>query len=128
MYGPLRALVRAALVTFATFLAYPASAQLQSPQEVFGFTPGDDYKLASYDQMLSYYEQLAANSDRVQMRQIGESVLDRPLLLLTISSEENLANLDRYRDISMQLARARIDAGTAESLAVEGKADFEPLC
>ena len=122
MLGPLRAIRRAALVTIATVFALPASAQLQSPEEVFGFIPGDDYKLASYDQALAYYRQLAANSDRVQIREIGESVLGRPLLLLTISSPENLANLDRYRDISRQLARARVDAATAESLANEGKA------
>ena len=94
----------------------------QSPEEIFGFRPGDDYKLASYDQQLAYYRQLAAESDRVEIRQIGESVLGRPLLLLTISSPENLANQDRYRDISMRLARARDDEETAIALANEGKA------
>jgi hypothetical protein len=93
-----------------------------SPEEVFGFRPGDDYKLASYEQMETYYRQLAAASDRVQLREIGESVLGRPLFLLTISTAENLANLDRYRDISEQLARARPDPETADALAREGKA------
>ena len=88
----------------------------QSPEEVFGFRPGDDYKLASYEQMETYYRQLAAASDRVQLREIGQSVLGRPLFLLTISSRENLANLDRYRDISEQLARARPDPETADAL------------
>ena len=89
---------------------------------MFGFTPGDDYKLASYEQMEAYFRQLAAGSDRVQLRQIGSSVLGRPLLLLTISSPENLANLERYRSISEQLARARVDETTAGALASEGKA------
>ena len=105
-----------------TFLAVSTLAAPQSPEEVFGFRPGDDYKLAGYDQMLAYYRQLAAESDRVQIRQIGESALGRPLLLLTISSEANLADLDRYRDISMQLARARVDEDTAIDLANQGKA------
>ena len=99
-----------------------ANAEPPSPAEIFGFQPGDDYKLASYEQMESYYRQLAAESSRVQLREIGESVLGRTLYLLTISSEENLANLDKYRDISEQLARARVDTETAEALANEGKA------
>jgi hypothetical protein len=98
------------------------NAAPQSPEEVFGFRPGDDYKLASYEQMERYYRQLAAESDRVTLREIGESVLGRPLFLLTISSAENLANIDRYRDISAQLARARADSDTAMALAEEGKA------
>lgn len=112
---------RLSLILFiAPFLS--AQAAPQSPEEVFGFRPGDDYKLASYEQMETYYRQLAAESDRVLLREIGQSVLGRPLFLLTISSEENLDNLDRYRDISAQLARARVDSESADALASEGKA------
>ena len=111
---------------FAALMAiaptFCANAAPQSPEEVFGFRPGDDYKLASYDQMIAYYRQLAAESDRVLLREIGESVLGRPLLLLTISSPDNLADLDRYRSISRDLARARVDSETASSFAVDGKA------
>jgi len=94
----------------------------QSPEEIFGFRPGDDYKLASYEQMEVYYRQLAAESDRVLIREIGETPLGRTLYVLTISSEENIRNLEKYRSISEQLARARVDSETAESLAIEGKA------
>jgi len=31
-----------------------AGAEPQSPATVFGFQPGDDYKLASYEQMETY--------------------------------------------------------------------------
>jgi hypothetical protein len=96
-------------------------AQVPHPSDVFGFQPGDDYKLATYDQMLEYYKRLDAASDRVQMREIGRSVLGRPMLLLFISSEENLRQLERWRSISEQLARARIDEETAQKLAKEGK-------
>ena len=61
-------------------------AQAPAPAEVFGFEPGDDYKLASYDQLLDYYRQLEAASPRVVIQEIGSSVLGRPLLLLAISS------------------------------------------
>ena len=71
---------------------------------------------------MAYYRQLAEESDRVMLREIGESVLGRPLILLTISSVTNLASLDRYRDISSRLARARDDEVTALAIANEGRA------
>ena len=108
--------------TALLFSAVIASAEPPSPADAFGFQPGDDYKLASYAQMEAYYRELAAESSRVQLREIGESALGRTLYLLTISSEENLAYLDKYRGISEELARARVDAETAEALANEGKA------
>ncbi|MDA0994354.1 MAG: M14 family metallopeptidase [Proteobacteria bacterium] len=106
----------------ALMTAFVSRAEPLSPQDMFGFQPGDDYKLASYEQMEAYFRQLAQESDRVELREIGKSVLGRPLFLLTISSAENITHLDRYRAISAQLARARIDSETAEALAIEGKA------
>lgn len=53
--------------------------QIPKPSDTFGFEVGADYKLADYDQMLTYYEVLAASTDRVQMIEIGKSVMGRPL-------------------------------------------------
>ncbi|RLA32332.1 MAG: hypothetical protein DRR15_11925, partial [Gammaproteobacteria bacterium] len=58
----------AVLSIYSTAGAAPAS-----PAEIFGFEPGDDYKLASYEQMEVYYRQLAQESDRVQLREIGKT-------------------------------------------------------
>ncbi len=112
--------------TLLILMALPARAIAQqaipSPVDVIGFEPGADYKLANYAQITSYFEQLDAASDRVQMIKIGESVLGRPLFVVFISSADNIAKLDRYKSISAQLARARIDDDTAYELAQEGKA------
>ncbi|MCG8607078.1 M14 family metallopeptidase [bacterium] len=105
------------LVLFVSHLL----GQIPHPKDIYGFTPGDDYKLATYDQMLEYYKRLDEASNRVQMREIGKSVLGRPLLLLFLSTEENLQQLERWRSVSEQLARARIDEETARRLAKEGK-------
>jgi hypothetical protein len=105
------------LLPVLTALAAP-----KSPEEIFGFKPGDDYKLVSYEQMEVYYRQLAAESDRVEIREIGETPLGRTLYVLTISSAENLGKQEQYRSISEQLARARVDSAAAERLASEGKA------
>ena len=44
--------------------------QLKSPEEVFGFKVGADYKLADYSQMLTFHRQLAEQSDRVRLRRL----------------------------------------------------------
>ncbi len=98
------------------------NAQIPKPSEIFGFEVGADYKLADYDQMLDYYEKLAASTDRVQMIDIGKSVMGRPMKLLFISSEANMKSLDKWRTISEKLSRARISKDEAERLADEGKA------
>jgi hypothetical protein len=119
--------VRSAFVALLVLLAlaipaFELGAQVPHPRDVFGFTPGDDYQIADYAQMLEYYRRLDAASDRVVLREIGTSVRGKPMLLLYISSEENLRQLDRWRSISERLARARIDEPEARRLAGEGRA------
>lgn len=97
-------------------------SQTPHPQDIFGFTPGDDYKLATYEQMVTYYEELAKSSDRVILHEIGTSVLGRPLLLLIISSEKNLESLDQWQSISASLARGRISESEAKTYSEEGRA------
>ena len=95
-------------------------AQPKSPEEVFGFRIGDDYKLADYSQMVDYHRQLADASDRVFLKEIGKSVLGRPMLLQFISTSENLRQLDRWKAISTKLARARISEEEAQKNATRG--------
>jgi glutamine amidotransferase-like uncharacterized protein len=99
-----------------------AFAQVPKPEDVFGFKPGADYKLAMYSQFMDYYTKLDAASDRVKMVEIGKTVLGKPMIILFISSEENIKNLEKYRLISEQMARARISGEQAEKNAIEGKA------
>ena len=111
-------------VTFWLFISFStlAAAEVPRPEEVIGFEPGDDYKLANWEELIEYYRALDAASDRVVLREIGRSVLGKPLLVLYVSSEENLRKLDRWREMSEALARARIDDETARRYSEEGKA------
>lgn len=97
-------------------------AQLPKPSETFGFEPGADYKMASYQQMMAYYAKLDAATDRVQMIDIGKSVRGRAIKLIFISSEENMKSLDKWKDISAKLSRATIPVDEARKLSKEGKA------
>lgn len=110
------------LLLLGFFLLGFLQAQVPKPEDVYGFQVGADYKLADYTQMLDYYDKLAASSDRIIKTEIGKSVLGKPMLLLFISSKENLAKLEEYRKMNEGLARARIDEGQARKFAKEGKA------
>jgi hypothetical protein len=97
-------------------------AQIPKPSETFGFEPGADYKMATYDQMLAYYDKLDASTDRVKMIEIGKSVRGRSMKLIFISSEENMKSLDKWKDISAKMARATVTPEEARQLSKEGKA------
>src|SRR5579863_288413 len=97
-------------------------AAAPTPLEYLGFRPGDDYKLADYAQIIGYFEQLAKASNRIRLVEYGRSSLGKPMYVAYISSRENLAKLDRYREISRRLALGRLEEKEAHALAAEGKA------
>ena len=45
-------------------LAQSRPAPVPTPDSVFGFAPGADYKLATYDQSIDYFKKLDAASDQ----------------------------------------------------------------
>src|ERR687897_432358 len=83
------------------------TAKVPEPAAVFGFAPGTDYKLATHPQIVEYFKRLDAASDRVVVEEIGRTVENRPLILALISSEANLKNRARYKEIARELAMAR---------------------
>jgi hypothetical protein len=100
-----------------------ATAQVPSPGDILGFDVGDDYKLADYDESIRYFRALESASDSVQLKHIGYTSEGREWYMAVISSPENLANLDRYRQIAQQIAHpGDLDDETASALAREGKA------
>jgi hypothetical protein len=84
-----------------------AGPRIPAPEEVLGFVPGDDRKLASWNQVLSYFDQLDKASDRVRFEALGKSTMDRPFVMATISAPENLARLEEYKRIQNLLADPR---------------------
>ncbi|HET6671023.1 MAG TPA: M14 metallopeptidase family protein, partial [Pyrinomonadaceae bacterium] len=82
-------------------------ATIPAPEEVIGFRPGDDRKLASWNQVLTYFEKLDQASDRVKFETLGKTTMGAPFVLATITAPENLARLDEYRKIQERLADPR---------------------
>ena len=83
------------------------AAEIPKPSEVLGFTPGDDRKLASWNQVVNYFEQLDRASDRVMFETLGQTSMGKPFVMATISAPENLARLDEFKAIQAQLADPR---------------------
>jgi Zinc carboxypeptidase len=99
------------------------SSALPTPESVFGFKPGADYKLATYEDVVGYFQKLDAASDRMTMVAAGKSTQGRTYYLAAISSAENLAKLPRYREIARRLAHPEgLSETEARALAREGKA------
>ncbi len=115
---------RKSLVLAIAVLITAAALPAQTPPEKFlGFKVGADTKLADYNQIKAYFELLAKESPRLKLLTIGESTMKKPIIMAVISSEENLAKLDRYREILKKLRDPRtLSADEAARLAKEGKA------
>ena len=120
-----------AILLAAAALAAPAPAQEPppSPSEHLGFEVGADRTLADYRQIRGYFETLAEASPRVALETVGRTTLGEEMVLAAISSEANLANLDRIREISARLADPRgLSDAAIDRLAAEGKAVLMVIC
>ncbi|MGH9907412.1 MAG: M14 family metallopeptidase, partial [Pyrinomonadaceae bacterium] len=83
------------------------SAVIPAPHEVLGFTPGDDRKLASWNQILTYFDKLDRSSNRVMFQTLGKTTMDKPFVMAVISAPENLAKLEDYQAVQEALADPR---------------------
>jgi hypothetical protein len=97
--------------------------RITPPKVALGFDIGDDYNLANYSQLETYWKKLAAESDRMRLVDIGPTTEGRHQYMAIITSPENLRNLDQFQDISRRLALADgLTEDQAHALAQEGKA------
>jgi hypothetical protein len=118
-------LLSAVIAIFGSLLwTGPATAQtVPTPESVLGHKPGDDFYLASYTETREYLHKLAANSNRIKIINVGKTTRGLDWEIAIISSPQNLAQLDKYKEISHRLAIGRgLDDASAKALAHEGKA------
>ncbi len=99
-------------------------AQIPHPKDSLGFTPGDDRKLASWAQVVDYFKKLDAASERMIFEEIGKTTMGAPFVFATVSSPENLKNLEKYKQINAKLADPRkfkSNDSEAKKLIAQGK-------
>ncbi|GAA4318663.1 M14 family metallopeptidase [Pontixanthobacter gangjinensis] len=90
--------------------------EIPTPQEVIGFIPGDWH--VSHDKLLMYMHKLANASPRIQIENRGVTYEGRPLILLTISSEKNLANLEEIRKQHVALVEKNSEKLNLENMPI----------
>ena len=103
-----RARAVALFITLLLSSSSPAAPVVApAPEEVLGFRPGDDRRLASWASVVEYFKRLDAASDRVRFEELGKSTMGAPFVMATISAPENLRRLAEFKDIQRRLADPR---------------------
>ena len=119
-----RVLVLLTSLIFAALVLQPlaALAQVQTPEQFFGFKIGADGELARYPKVLEYMQHLAKSTDRVKYEELGRSTMGAPYVLVTISAPANLARMTRLVEINRRLSDPRgLSDADATKLIAEGR-------
>jgi len=111
------------LFILVVFFGIQLNAQnLQTPEQFFGFKPGADRMLFTYEKLIDYLKMADKNSDKLKLVEIGTSPMGKPIYIAFFSSKENIANLDKLREINKQLAlNPSIPATEKGKMIKEGK-------
>lgn len=100
----------------------PSSPTVPTPLKFHGYIAGQDGHLTYSEDVHRYMRALEAASPRVKVLSIGKSEEGREMVVVVISSEENLAKLDRYKEITRRLSDPRQSGEEeARSLIAEGR-------
>jgi len=100
----MRKILFVAAMLFSVMGLMAQSSVLTSPADFFGFEPGSDRKLFTYEQLIEYLLELDAGSDRIKLEEIGTSPMGKPMYIAFISSEENIQNLEAMKEVNRELA------------------------
>ena len=72
---PTRVVILLLFLVIAFSPSAKAQKKIPTPAEVLGFEPGEDRKLASWDQVVDYFQKLDAATDRV----VFETLVIQPI-------------------------------------------------
>jgi hypothetical protein len=119
-----RVLVLVTSLIFAALVLQPLSAlaQVQTPEQFFGFKIGTDGEVARYPKVLEYMQYLAKNTDRIKYEELGKTTMGAPYVLVTISAPANLSRITRLVEINRRLSDPRgLNQADATKLVAEGR-------
>jgi len=131
MRGKVR-LIQAVAVSLALLLAGPrfltrtagAQSQVTTPDKFFGFRLGTDQKMARWDKMVEYYRLLEKEGGgKLKVLEMGPTTKGNPFLLVIITAPNNMAKLDRLKEINARISDPRgLSDQDAKNLVSEGRA------
>jgi hypothetical protein len=100
----------------------PAKAGVPTPLQVLGHIVGAPNILSYSQDVYKYMRALAAASPRVKVFTIGKTEEGRDWILVVVSDEGTIRNLDRYKEITAKLADPRkLTDAAAQALIKQGK-------
>jgi len=100
----------------------PASSTVPSPDKILGHIVGAPDFLTYSKDIYHYYDELAKATPRVKVYRVGKTEEGRDFLLVAVSDEANIAQLDKFRDVTAKLADPRkISDADAKQLIAGGK-------
>ena len=102
----------------------PKVAGVPSPRDVLGYYVGTPKKLTHVADLNRYYRALAAASPRVKVLPAGVTDENRECLVIAVSDESNIRNLDTYKGYLARLADPR---GLSEQAAKRILAEAKPI-
>lgn len=88
---------------------------IPSPKDFLAYEVGEWH--VSHDQLVAYMRELARLSDRVTIEEYARSYERRPLVLLTISSNDNQQNIDKIREDHVAVSSGNF-RGSVEDMPV----------
>src|SRR5262245_36596430 len=108
---------RIASLGLALVLAVPAAAAVPTQESVLGVAPGA--RPIRHDELMRYVEAVAAASKRVKVLPYAKSWEGRDLVVIAVSDEDTIADLDAFRDRHLKLMDPRnsLETGGAKAVA-----------
>jgi hypothetical protein len=93
-------------VLVSAFFAFTflSTAQIISPEKHFGYQPGSDRNLFTYEELITYLDLLDKASPKMQLIENGKSPMGRKMYIAFVSSEENINRLEEFKDYNKRLA------------------------
>ncbi|GMR11983.1 MAG: hypothetical protein BMS9Abin29_0169 [Gemmatimonadota bacterium] len=103
----------------------PAAAAVPTPADILGHIAGAADVLSYPDEIYTYMRAVADASPRVKVFSIGETEEGREMILVVVSDEETIAELDGHKTTMARLSDPRITEAAAEEFGfVAYGADF----
>ena len=102
----------------------PASATVPTPLQVNGYIAGAAEQLTYPEDVAKYMRAVEAASPRVRVFSMGESEEGREMILVAVSDEQTISQLDTYKDM---LARLGDPRRTSEAEAARLISQAKPI-
>ena len=94
----------------------PFNSNIPSPEQYLGYPIGENH--TRHDRVVAYLQKLAELSDRAKIDIYGYSHEKRPLVILTISTPENIQNLDELQKKHLEIVDTKTNITDFSNLPV----------